>query len=141
MGNLAKTSKRLVNANYLAKHGSYPNNGDLDILSESHAKNSWTMHNVYKSNMDNDVNINPKVSTLTKGYAAAAEHWAKGLLAKYIELLNRPFQHGMVGFAYLGYNNGNHDCTQQVHTIFFHVYITKWKNNRWYDKATFLHLW
>ena len=127
MGDLAKTSKRLVKANYLSKHGSYPNNGDLDILSENHAENAWTMHNVYKSNMDNDVNINPKVSTLTKGYAAAAEHWAKGSMSKCIELLDRSFQHGIVGFAYLGYNNGDHDCTQQVHTIFSHVYITKRK--------------
>ena len=90
--------------------------------------------------MDKDVNMDPKVSTLTKGYAAAAECWAKGTMAQCIDLLNLPFNYGIVGFAYLDYKNGDHDCTQQVHTIFRPVFTTPRKKERWYYPAKLVYV-
>ena len=118
-GDLGDSFRRVVHAHFFSVNGRLPSDTVTLETTTRMVDLAWDQHCEHKLHRPSDVNLNPRVQRLTTDYTTVARVWSKGSLDGCLNILAKPYLYGIVGFAYLGYHEDNHNCTQVVHSIFF----------------------
>ena len=118
-GDLGNSFRRIVQTHFFSVNGRLPSESVTLETTTKMVALAWDQHCEHKLHRPSDVNLKPKVQRLTTDYTTAARVWSKGSLDGCLNILAKPYQYGIVGFAFVGYHEDNHDCTQEVKSIFF----------------------
>ena len=116
-----KDLEPIIEAKHRAAGNEVPEPSVLTRLGRQKAEELYARSRMFHDNRDHDVSCNHKVMNYSPDFSQAAAIWAKGSSVECIKLLTTPYLYGILGFVYMAVDAGQHDCTQDIETLFFVV--------------------